>query len=435
MALVNGSIWYRDRNGWYVDPEVERNYGSSVLQNLILDARQSWGDSKDVTAQAAATCRTELRRYIEQPPDSMPHVQPEAFVNTFVHAHGGGAFNLTCPNDTDRYNKPDMLSLKGVMLRWAPQAVECRYDLLDPMPAALTDLIAHYGELLLKRLARNLIRPVKSIDTFTSEVGNYGKTGLGNLLMRALPSAVFKADATKMQQQLTGSSEFSELTGFMTTHKLVILDELDKLDKALTLSTVNSLTAENLRVRRMNENPVWVPRTANLFLMGGGIPKAQMGQGSDERFEWAYRPDNAKPISDQLNQWMRYSPEAPAIFAAYMIRLCAEVHANDDTNRAETRQQASELVNAQIADLVEAVESTMEFTDAGDDFVTNAELWERLERFPDFDIDRRRDSGTNMARAVSHIAGQAVTTAQRSGDKARGYRGWKLRSVGGQGEE
>ena len=245
--------------------------------------------------------------------------------------------------------------------------------------------------------------------------------------MRAFPSAVFKADAIRVQQQLTGSSEFSELASYMTTHKLVILDEINNLDKPLSPGSVNGLTAEWQRVRLMKTDALWLPRTANLFLFGGGVPATQTGQGSDTRFRWAYRPARRDELPEGLNNWMRYSPDAPGLFAAYIVRLCAEVHVNDDTDTPEARAQATEFLNDDIQELIDSIDAVMEYTGGDDDFVSNADLWERLNALPDADLDRKRDQGTRIQRAVSHLAQTEVRAVQPRRGAPRGYVGWRLR--------
>ena len=166
LALIDGMMAYCDDKGWYIDAGAK--HANGVLQNLILDARRRAGIDKDVTGQAASTCGVELRRYVDRPPAVIARLTAEAFVNHYLHDANGGAIDLTAQTDDARHLTPEMTTMRGVALRWTERGVLCDYAGLDKQPAAIADIEEWYGRNLLKRMARNLLLPGKTIDSFTT---------------------------------------------------------------------------------------------------------------------------------------------------------------------------------------------------------------------------------------------------------------------------
>lgn len=249
--------------------------------------------------------------------------------------------------------------------------VDYQPDILSRVIPQAAKVVDHYKFDLFHRLAQHLLRPDKSIDTVRIARSNAGKTTLGDALEAALPGIAIVAEGpgSFTPQGL----KFSGPSALLATHRLVIFDEADKIEKPPHPSAVNILTSRRVRIEEKGFQPYYALRRANAVMLGADWPALTTAQGSDTRFKWAYNEDlPTLPIG--LRDWM-LSTEGSAWLATFLITLATEVHINgyeaEDDNRY--RLAAAEMLEANADPVVRALKEAFQPGEEAD-FVCNAAI-------------------------------------------------------------
>ena len=423
FAIIDGAYMLlgREMGTWMpllgkAQTAYEREMVGLEMRVLIDRARKQTGNTKPITARAVSQAIQSIGRAVVAPYEFPPlrdHYSHEVNAEIALPVKGGGGVHLATGGLLKADQFRDLLVVDiGAWLDYNP-------DLLAHPPDLAKVFLDHFPPDLLTRLAYAVMNVHKSIDVFVDEGESTGKSTLAESLARALPSLIRVMDASAMFSK--GATEFTELNDALTTSRLVILDECDKVFQSgetgrLTTSDLNVITADQLRVNQKSIAAGHRPRTGSLFMFGGGPLPIETGQGTASRFQWLMK-GYGKQLAPAHGLAMRRDTGFLSWLATYVINLCCETNQTGVTGAtAQTRQDAALLVSQSIPEAsLKLQDEFAEGTD--DDFISNDRLRDILG--PDF----KRGFDKNIRRWVrSAFPNAECTTGRADGKVVRGVR-------------
>lgn len=236
--------------------------------------------------------------------------------------------------------------------------------LLDKPPPAAAAVVQHFGDALLRRLARHLLGPDKVIDVVRLPETGRGKSTLANALAKGLPGqvAVRAAHESFTSQRM----KFSEPATLLANFRLVIFDEADKLREPPPTGAMNALTDYLLSIEQKGQDVRGdIIRRGNALFLGADWPNLVAGQGSDSRFVWA--DDRLLPPLPAGLWGYLMSDAGAAYLATYMVTAAISIsRRGDDTDTEESRDAARRMLARSSDPLVEALLDHFEPGEADD---------------------------------------------------------------------
>ena len=425
LVVDRADVWIQRRTGTWL--ELGRGYSPVVtgaLQHLIRDVRNQAGNGAPVSYRSARESAAELSIAIDGDYYGVRHVTTaDLDAHPILPLRNGGGVDLRTASVIDAESLPLFL------LRDMRTGMDYRPELLGDPPRVCVDAVAHYGELLFRRLAWLLLAPHKAIDTVRLPVSNAGKTTLCQWLQAALPGVVATVDAVHAFS--ANGLRFPVMARALASYRLVLADEADKIDKPPPVAAVNGLTAPDVTVELKGEDSTTKPRRGNAVFVGADWPVLVQGQGTDTRMNWAYDRADIPQMPYGMRDALLGNPDCTAWLAAYLVDLAASLHrmdgaAESSTHNEDTRQAAADLGAVTADPLVSALEGLLEPDPVG--FVAYEDLRAKLP--PEIGAVNNRA----WLPAIQRIAPNARTDRPRSHGRRWGASGVRFYQEAAEGE-
>jgi len=282
-------------------------------------------------------------------PDPKFHGILEARSSDFDNApvlqlRGGGAIDLRTLEVLDAGQ-----TAQHLLLDHGAVGLDYRAELLDAPPDhAGPMLAAHYEpdpsrplRQLLRRIAHQLLGPHKSVDAIIMPLSDSGKTTFCRWVSRALPGCVAIVDAVNI---LSGQGQkFTAAQLRLAQHRLVFLDEADKIVKPPSAASFNMLAGDELTVEPKGRDSYELPRLGNAIMVGADVPNLELGQGGSRRLEWVFDGKDIPVMSPDLRCLVEDS-EAQAWLATTLVHLAHRSWlTGDNATDGDSRKAAAQL--------------------------------------------------------------------------------------------
>lgn len=252
--------------------------------------------------------------------------------------------------------RPLLLTRRGPGMAFEPERMK------RGEPPVVTDLKAHYGTDILRRIAYNFaFAPSKRIDTYISALPDSGKDALLEWLRRACGGEMTYRPLAEYVKP--GRDRFTVLERDLCNHRLVFANEADKdeSEKPLTLKSgfLTRITSAWLTDEEKGEKPVLRRRRGDLAFMGNAAPNVELAPGVDSRMRWAYEADWPVMPSELYVEAM-HSQEASEWLSTYLLEWALLFY----TGKADPDWRDGERIAADMRENLEAPE-TVALVDAG----------------------------------------------------------------------
>lgn len=316
IAVVdNTDIRLRAENGrWYTLPiSIQRE--TSVLLGLMVEARELTGDYESPSsASIQATNRALYQLPTQRRRAGIRYLRADDFDRgSIIPLADGGALDLITEQ---RY--ADGADLADLLLTPATGGMAYEPAILDDPPEGVDLILAHYGTRILDRMAMHIaLAPSKTFDIVTA-TPNSGKDTMCRWLMRAAPGLIAYRRASKI---LAGQSQkFTVLERLLATHRVVILNEADKIPFEIPADFVTGITQDFLEDERKGSDQTQVARRGDLVCLGNNPPDMEDGAGIQERAGWygRFRWPALEPGSRE-RWWMLHGRDTDVWLATYLL--------------------------------------------------------------------------------------------------------------------
>ena len=269
---------------------------------------------------------------------------------------------------------------------------------------------------LLRRIAFLLRGPAKAVDTAVIPQGDAGKSTFAQWLNLSLPGYVSVLDAVVALSPQ--GSRFTIVQHRLSLAKLVILDEVDKLEKPVTSGAFNALTADTLLIELKGQDAIESPRRGNVLMIGAATPNLELGQGGKERLGWAFDGEGIGVMPPEVRALVN-DPAAWAWLSTKLILLAEESYRkNDHGDSFESRAAAAVLhletanpLNVALADILTRDDSSS---------VWAQDIKQRLQTYTDV---AQPVASKTLGAAMKSVFGRDMKalSSSRGGKSARYY--------------
>lgn len=419
IAVVDRESLYicRPDTGAWLPLERSRTLAvRGTLLSLIRQCRAAAGydDGRRITGHEVQECLSDLSLLVVEPQSGVLRKRHDDFDSApILPLLDGGGINLMNGDIIPVWDLPPFfITAVGDGIAYNPEVLRV------PAPAAVA-VEKHYGRHLLRRFARHLLGPDKTIDTVRMPLTLSGKSTLADAMMAALPGQVTVTDAAAAfgKQGIRWSDALIRLA----ENRIVIFDEADKITEPPPHSSVNALTARTLRIEAKMMMPYTAKRRGNAVLLGADWPAIELGQGADSRFRWAHDA-YLMELPAGLADWM-LSEDGRCWLATWLIDAAIDIALNgDDTEMSESISAALGMLDMNEDPLLTVLGGICEPGEATD-WVSICSVKERLAQ--------SGSSGSLNSRvissALSNIAPQSTSRKRRvNGRVVAGRQGLRL---------
>ena len=411
IAVVdNTDIRLRAENGrWYTLPiSIQRE--TSVLLGLMVEARELTGDYESPSsASIQATNRALYQLPTQRRRAGIRYLRADDFDRgSIIPLADGGALDLITEQ---RY--ADGADLADLLLTPATGGMAYEPAILDDPPEGVDLILAHYGTRILDRMAMHIaLAPSKSFD-IVSGPPNSGKDTLCRWLRRAAPGQINYGRASKI---LAGQSQkFTVVERLLASHRIVILNEADKVRDGFPADFVTGITQDFLENEGKGVDQSQTARRGDLICMGNGPPDIEDGAGIQERAGWygKFSWPALEPGSRE-RWWMLHGRDTDVWLATYLLDRAISAAVAYEPDR-EGVLAAAELAGDRIPDAVIA------FRDALQPGGPNDWLWADDLRQILADAGVECDGKGNYGRWLERVAPDAKRRRTTRGGKTAYY--------------